>query len=736
MPESDALIDPIVLAIIVIEFVAFLFQFLYYLERPSDTSRKLYLILLFMLISYNVTGGLVPNSDLPVSLEIQYFIGHISAIAMSMYFIYYIYKVFRLDHLRWLSTIGPWLFLGIPFVVFSIFLFVTKDITFSQKILLPVPTLYGVVFVFQVIRFLITEYRNVAPEERGNYRIYLFSVVSAILCWILLPIVIFFQFNNVVEHVSTNLGLLFMTAVYIQSLVRDAQSEYQRLLRSEKKNKDLIEKLDNTIKNREKVIEERTVALKIANEQQRNNFVNLAHETKTPLTLILNYLNNYISEHGMNEDLAVIKYNLDKLTTDIINYFDIERLDRGINIYDHEQTANFSGILQNSLSLFRPLAENKDIRLLDNIAEDILVEADPDALVRIINNIVENAIKYTEPKGRISVSLCVQGDVGLLKVSDSGKGIPKAIQDKVLQPYFQASQVKRGSEGIGMGLAIVSKILQSLGGSITLSNNAVRGLLVEIAVPLQANSKVMVSAPTLSPPKVLLDNHRVSDAIDEQKKHSILVIEDHVSLLRYLTDKLSVEYNVYTASSGREALAKMKTISSLHLILSDIMMDDIDGFRFGQIIKNHPGYSHIPLVYMTAKSRSANELESLKLGAIAYVEKPFKMPVLLEKIRTILINTQRQNEAFVSQFQTIRLNHDIAPPSSLSFLKYDYDRFNLTNREIEIIHLVSGGLSNDEIADTLNISRNTVPTHMRNIFKKVGVNRRSDLIAKLKVEGS
>ena len=332
-----------------------------------------------MLIIYNITGGLVPNYDSSISLEIQYSIGHVTAIAMSMYFIYYIYETFNLKHLKWLSTRGVWYFLFIPFLVFVVVLFDTKDIGFSHLVLLPIPTLYGIIFVYKVTRYLISEYQRTEPSQKYDYRIYLFSVISAILCWVLLPFIIFFKMNNVIEHVSTNLGLLFMTAVYIQSLVRNAQNEYQRLLVSEKKNVELINSLQetntllsSTIKNREQVIDERTEALRIAIEQQRNNFVNLAHETKTPLTLIYNYLADYISKHGVNEELSIIRYNVEKLLSDIVNYFDIERMDKGVNIYDHDQTVNFSGILSNSLSLFRPLAANKHINLLDRLTESVL----------------------------------------------------------------------------------------------------------------------------------------------------------------------------------------------------------------------------------------------------------------------------------------------------------------------------------------------------------------------------
>ena len=165
-------------------------------------------------------------------------------------------------------------------------------------------------------------------------------------------------------------------------------------------------------------------------------------------------------------------------------------------------------------------------------------------------------------------------------------------------------------------------------------------------------------------------------------------------MLRYLTDKLSVEYNVFVASNGKEALLKIKSIDKLDLIISDIMMDQLDGFAFGEILKGNSRYSHIPLLYLTAKSRSSSEMKSLKLGALDYIEKPFRLPLLLEKVRAIITNSNKVNQALIEQIQSsLRLSQipeqeTTHPEANLA---ESYRNFGLTSREIEITELIFEG---------------------------------------------
>ncbi|MEQ9440351.1 MAG: ATP-binding protein [Cyclobacteriaceae bacterium] len=728
-------------AIVIFELVILFFQLFYFLERPSDQQRRWYLILLCLLISYNVAGGLFPDASIPIPIVFQNILAYGTAVAVSMFLAFYLYKAFDLKHLKRFALYGPFLFILLPFVVMFIVPYIlTGKLALAQKLIVFIPGIYGFVFLCALSISLKKKYAGLDPSQRGLiFKEQAIYAYLGLVFWLSLPVITYYNLGQVWEVVMTNAGFITMTIAYVRFSVLRSKTEFNRL-----------QTLNSEF---EKQVRAQTIELERANEQRTTNFVNLAHETKTPLTLIQNYLADYIAKYGVNEELSVIRYNVEKLITDIVNYFDIERLEKGIDIYDHDQTANLSGILTNSLSLFKPLAANKTIQLVDDLEESVLVQADPDALVRIVNNIVENAIKYTGAEGRISVVLYTKANKAVFIVSDSGKGIPKHLRSKVLHPYFQVSQKKRGSEGIGMGLSIVNKIVESLSGTIELTSNTAKGLMVKISFPLKVggDQTVNIALPEIGQSKILLDETPVQDAVGDAQRPSILVVEDHISMLRYLTNKLSREYNVYAAQSGREGLQKLQQLERLDLIISDIMMDNVDGFKFGEIVKRNPKYSHVPLLYLTAKARSANEMASLKLGALGFIEKPFKLPVLLQKVQSVIENSRSINRALIGQIQSgLRLNHSnrqlhsypsgdrVEAANDLMSRSVDLTdsckKYDLSNKEIEVVELLENGYTNKEIGLQLNISDKTVMTHVRNIFAKVGVNRRGDVIKKLNEE--
>ena len=512
--------------IVVFELVILFFQVIYFLERPSDTDRLWYLILLCLLIFYNVSGGLFPDSRYSLSIVIQNILAYSSAIIMSMYFAFYIYKAFKLDRFRWFAYYGMLYFILIPFILaFVIPYSMTGNLEAARELFVVIAFIYCLAILYTLTRSFIFKYRVTPEGERGIlFTERLVSVYLAVFFWLSLPVTTYFDSGQVWEVIMANAGFFVMTITYLRSSVIRSKTEYTRLQNSEENLQKLNEKLEERVS-------EQTLELKSANERIKNYFINLVHETKTPLTLINNFLADYIQKRGMSEELSVVKYNLDKLTNDIINYFDTERLERGIDIYDHEQTTDFSATLLNSLSLFKPLANNNNIRMIDEVMDKVLVQCDPEALVRVINNIIENAIKYTDSGGRISVILRAVESEAILVVSDTGNGISEALRDRVLEPYFQAGQEKKGNQGIGMGLAIVNKIVTNLSGTIRLDSNTVKGTKVTIVIPLQTgvvtpeNIKASDSFHTAVHPQYVAE-----DVLRHKDKPFILVVEDNLSL--------------------------------------------------------------------------------------------------------------------------------------------------------------------------------------------------------------
>jgi signal transduction histidine kinase/DNA-binding NarL/FixJ family response regulator len=476
-----------------------------------------------------------------------------------------------------------------------------------------------------------------------------------------------------------------------------------------------------------------------ANEEKTNTFINLAHETKTPLTLINNYLEEYIKKHGENEEIEVIKGNVQRLTTDIVNFFDIERFNKGISFYDHTQVTDFSEILLNKISLFECYAKNKHIDVHEKIEPNCLLMANPGAIDRVINNLIENAIKFTPENGRILVSLHNNGDRLIFSVSDTGTGIPSKYHSRVFEPYFQLGINKKSNEGMGMGLSIVKKIVDEVKGEITLQSELNQG--TKISVIFSAYSIDDGVHPALYDisrnVNLSINSEQVTgDRISDQAKPYILVVEDNIKMLNYLVETLQDKYNVYAATGGGEALEKLNSIKELDLIISDVMMDTMDGFEFCKTLSINKKYSHIPFIFLTAKTTDLDKIKGLQLGAIDYIEKPFVASHLISKIESVLGNLTKQHSAIISQAYKLILsdrNREQSPEikSPGHFLDRNARKYGITPREVEIIYLIIKGLPYKVIGHTLNISEKTVAKHVSNIFMKVSVTNKVELINKL-----
>lgn len=481
----------------------------------------------------------------------------------------------------------------------------------------------------------------------------------------------------------------------------------------------------------EKVLE-RTQELNEANERRTQTFINLAHETRTPLTLIQNYLDKYIAKTGQDADIEVVKENIDRLLEDILTFFNEEKLQRGLNLYNHDQTSNFSRILSSRISLFSSYAKERNLQFSTNIRENIYLNADPVALDRLINNLIENAVKYTPNDGFVAVRLMLEGDKVIFSVEDSGKGIPKNLQKQVFEPYFQASKENLSLQGMGMGLSIVKNIVADLDGDISLESN--EGTGTHILITFKAASgqqEVLHTERILDSKSSLINKTKLEDSILPEASASIMIVEDNYDMLRYLYDSLKEQYSIYPAVNGAEALSKLPFIPKPDLIISDIMMDEMDGFKFLEDLSSKEEYAHIPLIFLTAKSTVQDKMQGLKLGAIDYIHKPFHINELLEKISSYIekIDSQRQI-FFKSAYKAILKEMQSPTMGSYELNKFDEnaEAYSITKREKEIIALVAQGYTHKSIGKKLFISDKTVSKHIQNIYDKLQVNSKEAML--------
>jgi signal transduction histidine kinase/DNA-binding NarL/FixJ family response regulator len=717
--------------IIVFELVILLYQIIYYLIRPSDKIRKWYLILLLLLINYNIFGGLFVDPRLLIPIVLQYYLAYGAGILMSMYLPFYIYKFLNVKNLKFFAYWGSFLFLFLPFILtFGGLYAITKDINFCAKWVVAVPAIYAFAFLYALTKVLYNYSKSANNEPFFKEKI--IGVCSAVFFWVIgLSIVTFFNGSQYIEHGVTNTGFLIMTVIFIRSTILDSRKEYQKLLVSENELQKNNELLTQKVK-------ERTRELELSNDQKINIFINLAHEIRTPITLINNYLEEYINKHEESEEIRIIKSNIEKLNADIVNSFNEERFLKGLlPDYNYDQVVDFTNLLTGKLALFRQYASNKKITLTEEIEKDLYIKADPDALNSIINNLTENAIKYTPEGGSVKISLTKASDQIQFMVKDNGLGISEDLLEKIFEPYFRVNRENSYSQGMGMGLSIVNNIVKSLRGEVFVKSKETEGS--EFTVYLKPYVILNTDTVTSYEPKTLLkineSNNKIEDAVSNNSMSSILIIEDNTEMLLYLRNKLKEMFNIYVAENGKKALLKLKTIQKPDLIISDVMMDEMDGFEFLKAISEDNSFHAIPLIFLTAKTTAANKLKGFNLGAVDYISKPFSISELMSKVSSIINFSHNQKKALLKSAVDAMVNSLDSPKLENESKMGKFDNncyvFNITEREKEIIELIIDGLSYKEISQHLNLSENTLVKHRTNIFKKVDVNKKSELLSKL-----
>ena len=715
-----------------IEIVILFYLVIFRLARPDDQTVFLNIALIFLLLIYNITGGLLPDPKLPGSFFWQEVIAYATGFIAPCYFPYYVYKAFGLARLKYHTYKGVFLFLIIPYFLFVAAFAMSDDLKVAQNLLI-LPVLYSSWLVILVIRSIHDKYDNDfrSMESKQELTVLLLSLAP----WISLPVISFLDIGQAVEASATNIGFLLLFSLQVKQNIKQIRVDHEKLLESESRLRAWNTNLQDEVNKRTKELEK-------AHQIRSTNFINLVHETKTPLTLIQNYLGEYISKNGSAEELDIIKGSVDKLTTDVINLFDVERFSKGIDVYRHNKVSDFSKILKSSLPLFEYYCRNQNIKLRTSIEENIYLKADPNAINRVANNIIENAIKFTDEGGEITVLLNQMNDNIIFSVQDNGVGISPSLQKKIFEPYYQIGHKNTSLQGMGLGLPIVKKVVDGLSGEIVVESNpglvpGTKVLVILTKHDLNTEDIPVQSTKEASNSKYQFADYTIEDSAYLPERRTILLVEDNKAMLQFLCNKFRGKYNVYYASNGTDALKKLHELPVIpDIILSDIMMDKMDGFAFAQVISEQANYDHIPIIFLTAKSTPTDRLKGLKLGAIDFVSKPFSFEELNQKIETILLNISKQKTAILNSsilsLKTLKnLNNENSTVSYDSKFDQNIKLLSLTNREIEIAKLIIKGNTYKEIASELFISEKTVTKHIQNMFEKANVSNKVGFINKL-----
>ena len=700
------------------------YHFMIFLGRKEDKKNLYYTILLFSFIYLILFKIIIPyfNTNYQIfSYRLQKTLIIFSPDFCIIGIVLFTSNIFRLKKIKMISYIGYFFFvILVSFLSISIFLY-TNNYRIAQMLSAIFKGSYGIIY-WILLNIIFFDKKNKMYKERWLINIYI-SINFFYVFFMTYPLLVIIGLSDSYQLLYANIGLVSMAFLSAYALTTQFNKEHKDL-------KELTNTLEQKVLDRTKDLQKAKDQIEQKEKQKSIAFTNIFHEIKTPLTLISNYIEKHIKNYGLTEEIKITRENIDKLKRDILNALDFEKLDRGMVFYDHSQIIDISEIVKMNILMYKELAYSKNIIIKHDIQDYIYSKIDKNSIDRIINNLLDNAVKYTCSNGKIDITLKADNKDIELIIKDTGIGISKEEQKKIFKPYYQISHNKRNIQGIGMGLNIVKMIIDKVKGNIKIESKKDKGTVFKIKLKryyLKDNDRVeFISKNKKSTIDIM--SIKLKEPKYKKDRHNIFVVEDNIQMLSYLQESLFDKYNFYYAVNGKDALEKIKRIKKPDLIISDIMMDEMDGYEFYEKLLKLDDYRLIPFIFLTAKSGKYHRLEGLQKGAIDYIEKPFDISELLVKINSIIRITKALEDGRIKDIQN-KLSEYIKGivnnNKNKDVLLYKY---KISGKESEIISLVLEGLEYKEIAYQLKISLNTVKTHIKHIFNKCQINNKAELI--------
>ena len=396
------------------------------------------------------------------------------------------------------------------------------------------------------------------------------------------------------------------------------------------------------------------------NEERLRFFTNITHELRTPLTLIMGPLEDLMEEHELStriqKKIGSIHASAERLLNlinEILEFRKTQTQNRKLTV----ARADLGAWVKEIGTRFQDLNHNSKVSIFVNIQDGISpVYFDSEVIYTVINNLMSNAIKYT-PSGSITLSLTMPtAQQVAISVEDTGYGIDKAALPHICDRYYQENG-KHQASGTGIGLALV-KSLADLH-EATLDVESEKGKGSKFTFTLDANNTYPNALhkddeqPTEA--KIVEETALVEgegmlavDAANKDERPLLLIVEDNTDIRQYIEESLQEDYRILQASNGKEG-RDLAFEQMPDLIVSDIMMPEMDGIEMTKILKEDIRTSHIPIILLTAKTSIDDQEEGYDSGADSYLLKPFSAKLLQSRIRNILSSRRRLTEYIVQK---------------------------------------------------------------------------------------
>lgn len=377
-------------------------------------------------------------------------------------------------------------------------------------------------------------------------------------------------------------------------------------------------------------------------EMKMRFFTNVSHDFRTPLTLILTPVEEMIARNPeLKEDtfISTIHRNaliLQNLVNEVLDLRKMEQFGTELSLI----RADLVKVVEDTVSSFMLMAENQGIMLsVESSDTSLSFDFDKGKIVKVLTNLLSNAFKFTPKGGNISVSIHHSDDSVEVSVCDSGPGVSDKDKRRVFDRFYQA---KNSPAGSGIGLHVAREFILLHGGDIVVEDNDPSGAVFRFILPMSVSS-----AEGSADEFVIKED---AQSVSDSSRPSLLVADDNDDFRTFMKVSLSTEYNVYEASDGVEAL-KVLSDKDIDVVISDVMMPNMDGTEFCRKVKSDINTSHIPFILLTAKAMQDDECYGLEAGADDYLTKPFNMSILKLRIAKFIEWKKRSKKLFEKELE-------------------------------------------------------------------------------------
>ncbi|MBQ9285616.1 MAG: response regulator [Bacteroidaceae bacterium] len=456
-------------------------------------------------------------------------------------------------------------------------------------------------------------------------------------------------------------------------------------------------------------------------EKKVQFFTEIAHEIRTPLTLINGPL-EIIQKAGVKDkyierNLGVIQQNTNRLLNLASQLLDFQKLGSG-ETKPKLETVNVSELLRDTMERFEPTFSIRGKTLTTkHIEPAVLALIDREAVTKILSNLLNNALKYGQ--SCCEVELVTYANRFRILVYSDGALIPPERCEAIFDPFVQLKTHRETTEepigGVGIGLALCRSLAKMHNGTLTVEpavkgdDTVVEGNCFVLDLPL---GKAMITDEASDAPgnNTLPDNTALADdgllTQGNVRGANVLLVEDEEGIRDFIAERLREDFIVEVAENGQVALDILKA-NHIDLVITDIMMPVMDGVELCRHIKQDIDFSHIPVIFLTAKNDTNTKIAGLQVGAEAYIEKPFAWDFLRSQVISLLSNRQKEREAFAKR-----------PFFPMNGMQMSHEDEEFMNRALEVInkHLSDDSFNVEAMASALCMSRSSLLRKIKTLF--------------------